>query len=273
VVAGNSAIVTGNQFVDWSSGSLLVRADGECLVSDNQFTGTGVTCVGLNGNNIMVARNRATLSGGQFTTAMALGMKNVQLHGNQVALSRSATFGGWVPASTVPTGSLTDNVVTGGALFLSDVPAGLDFARNSLAIVGGRADSPSIPLEASSGHLLRLPVGRTSLGAGSAVKVDRAGNAVPLTAGETSFLGFSPANTGDKQSGVFIVGSSPGTIVPGVRTDGPWRAGNLGVPSPTKGGTIHDSGSQTPPSSGSYVMFLDSGTAEGLARVLVLKVY
>ena len=56
-----------------------------------------------------------------------------------------------------------------------------------------------------------------------------------------------------------------------IACDGAWTAGNIGVPSGTAAGKIHDSASATPPASGSYVLFLDTGGSAGNARCLLLK--
>ena len=56
----------------------------------------------------------------------------------------------------------------------------------------------------------------------------------------------------------------------GVLTDGAWTVGNVGVPSTTVAGKVHDSGSQVPPSSGGYMIFMDSGGGAATASAMIL---
>jgi hypothetical protein len=272
VVAGNHAVVTGNQFIDWEGGT-MVRADGACLVSANQFSGSGGTCVSLNGSDATVCNNRAVLTGGDFTGLLAAGMSNVQVHGNQVILSGGASFGSWSPRAFLPRGTVYGNAVTGGGLRLEDVPEGLDVRDNSFPIYYRGDKTNALPLEPASGRLLRLRSSGEVLRGGLAVKLDPSGAARPLGTADRNFLGFVTGDVPTGQEGVFVAGSTPGSVVPRVPTDGAWKAGNVGTPSRTEAGKIHDSGSPQPPDSGSYVLFLDSGTDRGGARVIVLKTY
>ncbi len=273
IVAGNNAVVSGNQFFDWRGKGPMVRADGSCLISDNQFSGSAGVCVALNGDNMVVRGNRATLRGGAFTTVLKADARNVEIAGNQVLLSEGATFGNWNAAANVPTGSIHDNTVTGAGLQLVDVPPGLDFANNSLSIRYKAQDDHVVPLDRASGRLLRVARSASPLAGGRTVRLGDSGQAAHLTLKENTFLGFAIADATESQKGILLAGSAPGSVVPGIQTDGAWKAGDIGIASQRVEGTIHDSGGSTPPASGSYVLFLDSGLAAGRARVMVLRTY
>ena len=85
---------------------------------------------------------------------------------------------------------------------------------------------------------------------------------------DTTFVGIMPTSTGAVAYYFYIV-DQPGAVCK-VDTDAAWTAGNYGIVSPTVAGKIHDNGA-SPPASGSYVLFLDTGGSAGVSTVRLVK--
>jgi hypothetical protein len=122
----------------------------------------------------------------------------------------------------------------------------------------------------SFGPLLPLAKGSAVINnTGILVKVS-AGLAAQLATTDTVFTGISVSDNGSTATGIYVAGQKETQFL-GAATDGAWTAGNIGIPSVTSAGKLHDTGLTTIPSAGSCVRFKDTGGASGNAWVVILR--
>ena len=268
---GNGCLVSGNHL-----GNLTVQGIG--LGDDVSFTDNVIewvdnnAAIGLNpGNNNVLSGNHLSLQGsGAYSRIFGSLGTDCQIHHNQLAADGANAYHFALSNNQGPC-NYHDNIHRGGAVARFDgfLPS-LSFRDNQMMLSWLGYAAVSLP--ANCGRLLPVQCGTAILTTiGQPAKMAN-GKAVPLAVGDAYFAGVVinwVAGQPGTSTGTFL-GGQPGGVCP-VLIDGPWQVGNVAVVSPSDPMRLHDSGGSVAPASGSYGLLLDSGTAAGMANVLVLR--
>jgi hypothetical protein len=281
-ISGNYSIAQGNTFENAAGNGNVINLNGfgsivsnNTIFLSNNYIGIGVITVGA--SNCEVCHN--TISGGAVgrgdSKPQAFSIynnpTNLKIHDNDFSglgvgsfiakMGSNGLVGMWYNNNF---GTVNGGFVNGANGLATPASNILSFTNNEGNIYGGT-------VYRTSKTLLLGQVPTAGLSAQTCVKWDS--TAAIFTQCAVSDIYFLAVALGGS-SGAQGVGAAifeQGAEVPAVLTDGAWVNGNIGVLSSTAGGKIHDTGLTTPPASGSYVMFLNSGGSAGTARVRLLQ--
>ena len=270
-----SAII-GNSFTGTTTGRISAGGGDYSVIEGNTFNEMGGNSGTIYPGNYSLVKNNTitctTTCGGIFSGVS--GSTGATIEGNSYTYIGGGTdqIGEIVPGSTHIT--YRNNTWAGVCLRLNGAAADIILDRNKGCITLGGQPIYTVPMEAAMGRLIPIIAGYAGTGwlqGGYLVKTDSAGKLAYLATTDTSFAGITIQSASAATTNGMYIAGQVGTMFTGLKTDGAWVAGNIGVPSTTSNATIHDTGGQTPPAVGGYVLFLDSGGSAGAATVQVIS--
>jgi len=258
-----------NRIANWNQDAGAIRLNGMNTSSHGDSVNGSPTfasrCVVLNANNVEVsglhcASDSIGVHAAQAVTGVRIRDSIIAMRTSGLKALDAGGMQGVISDIQIPTGVLSYGAADAArTLVIRNIDGRVVWNNTSTA---GTAVS-------SMGRFLDFPASANIITQGLAVKLDGSGNAANADTTDTVFVGWALSGKTSASGSIFIAGQI-GSEVPAWATDGAWTTGHYGVLSTTEAGKLHDNGT-TPPSSGSYVMFLDQGEAAGEARVLIVK--
>lgn len=264
-IRANNAAVTGNQIdcIATTGTYVGMQATGGCVVTGNRIVMSGSTAhrgLSISGDNNIVIGNYIDAGAGN---ALVLGSSNL------FVVANNSLIGGFVTNANLigVNGEFRDNTFGVAGMFrYTNAHAGFRLRNNHGQVSYNGAGA--IALTSEAGLLIACTTDGAAQTEGRLVKI-ASGVLSTLALSDTVFFGVLVQATPASAVGAYVA-AQVGAIVL-IAADGAWTAGNIGVPSTTSAGKVHDSASTTPPASGSYGVFLDTGGGAGNARVLLVK--
>jgi hypothetical protein len=258
-----------NSISNWNQGTGAIKLNATNVASHGDAVNGSQTvasrCLAINANLDEVSGLHCTSDSiGIYATQAVTG---VRIHDCVITMVSSSlkaldasTMQGVISDVQIPTGVLTYGTTD---------PAKTLTIRNIDGQVKWNNTSTAGTAVPAMGRLLDFPASTNVITQGLGVKLDGTGNVANNGTSDTTFIGWALSGKTSTSGNLYIAGGV-GTEIQGWATDGAWTAGDYGILSGTSGGKLHDNGT-SPPASGSYVLFLDTGGSAGNARVLVLK--
>lgn len=291
VLVRDHATVANNKFIDINTSSSIgteapISAGSYSDVHDNQIIGgnylyaisaSGGTATKIHDNTITGAVAGAIASPKAILMRATTGFEiyNNYIDGNSViSILDNFADGGAAPGSIKFHGNVIKNfALDSGRIIRHDNVttwgAGLDFYDNDIPQLA--AVERNSGKMWSGGRNVSVDVNQNEL-----VGIDSNNRFTDITTGSTRFFGvyagpqasIGVANDDIMQFAIYEVGAECS-----LKTDGTWVRGNVGIISTSAARKIHDTGVATAPATFdiSYVVFLDSGTGAGTAKVRIVK--
>ena len=256
-----------NIFNNWNNRAIYLNAANVISQGDivnGLATGTNTTCAVINANNVEVSGMRCTSD--SLGVSVSQAVTGVRVHDSTFTMQSASQKG--VNASTMQ-GVISDiQIFTGYLNYGAADPSATLIIRNIDGVVGWNGTQGSGVSSPSMGRLIAFPASTNVITQSRAV-IMSSGLLATATTSSTTFIGYALTGKNSTSGSIYIAGQ-PGTEVSSWATDGAWAIGDYGILSTSTAGELHDNGA-SPPSSGSYVIFLNTGGSAGNAWVLVVK--
>lgn len=239
VIRGNRAVYRSGA----TGGRFLVVASSNTLVEGNsvETANTGIDLWTLGGTANVIRNNYFRCSAG----------------------AASVSLDDWTGVTATIAGNRLENY----RINYTGDPTGVILSDNDMTGISNAGGYT--PVYADAGLLMPFTLGSGAVTAGALMKVS-SGAIVPTTTSDTVFLGAAASGTGSNPGAIIFVIGQVGRVMR-VLCDAAWAAGHYAIVSTTAAGKVTDGGTSAPGSPASYGVFLDTGGAAGIARVLLVK--